>query len=142
MVIVHELSVKSLMTVEPDLTCVFIHIIYICAHRCSCVYVCVIVCSAKVKPYYIHFFGILLFSCTNCCWEPLKVSVKVKVISRVRLCYPMDCSLPGSSIHGIFQARVLEWVAISFSRGSSPPRDGTRVSCITGRHFMSKGLCF
>ena len=35
------------------------------------------------------------------------------------LCEPMDCSLPGSSIHGIFQARVLEWVAISFSRGSS-----------------------
>ena len=38
-------------------------------------------------------------------------------------CDPMDCSLPGSSIHGIFQARVLEWVAISFSRGSSQPRD-------------------
>ena len=38
-------------------------------------------------------------------------------------CDPMDCSLPGSSIHGIFQARILEWVAISFSRGSSPPGD-------------------
>ena len=47
----------------------------------------------------------------------------------------MDCSLPGSSIHGIFQAIVLEWVAISFSRGSSPPRDWTRVSCIVGRRF-------
>ena len=41
------------------------------------------------------------------------------------LCDPMDCSLPGSSIHGIFQARILEWVAISFSRGSSRPRDRT-----------------
>ena len=39
------------------------------------------------------------------------------------LCDPMDCSPPGSSVHGIFQARVLEWVAISFSRGSSQPRD-------------------
>ena len=39
------------------------------------------------------------------------------------LCDPTDCSLPGSSIHGIFQARVLEWVAISFSRGPSQPRD-------------------
>ena len=39
------------------------------------------------------------------------------------LCYPMDCSLPGSSVHGIFQATVLEWIAISFSRGSSQPRD-------------------
>ena len=39
----------------------------------------------------------------------------------------MDCSLPGSSVHGIFQARKLEWVAISFSRGSSPPQDWTSV---------------
>ena len=49
------------------------------------------------------------------------------------LCDPMDCSLPGSSIHGIFQARVLEWVAISFSRGSSWPRDQTQVYRIAGR---------
>ena len=47
----------------------------------------------------------------------------------------MDCSLPGSSIHGIFQARVLKCVAISFSRGSSRPRDWTQVSHITGRRF-------
>ena len=47
----------------------------------------------------------------------------------------MDCSPPGSSIHGILQARVLEWVAISFSRGSSRPRDQTRVSPIGGRCF-------
>ena len=57
----------------------------------------------------------------------------------VQLCLtlrdPMDCSLPGSSIHGIFQARVLEWVAISFSRGSSQPRDRTQVSLIAGRCF-------
>ena len=51
------------------------------------------------------------------------------------LCDPMDCSPPGSSVHGIFQARVLEWVAISFSRGSSRPRDRTRVSHIVGRCF-------
>ena len=47
----------------------------------------------------------------------------------------MDCSLPGSSVHGIFQARVLEWVAISFSRRSSWPRDWTWVSRIVDRHF-------
>ena len=45
--------------------------------------------------------------------------LKMKVKSCPTLCNPMDCSLPGSSVHGIFQARVLEWVAISFSRGSS-----------------------
>ena len=55
--------------------------------------------------------------------------------SCLTLCDPMDCNLPGSSIHGILQARVLEWVAISFSRGSSQPRDLTRVSGIVGRLF-------
>ena len=48
---------------------------------------------------------------------------------------PMDCSPPGSSVHGIVQARVLQWIAISFSRGSSQPRNQTRVSCIAGRCF-------
>ena len=50
-------------------------------------------------------------------------------------CDPMDCSLPGSSVHEIFQARVLEWGAVSFSRRSSQPRDRTWVSCIVGRCF-------
>ena len=47
----------------------------------------------------------------------------------------MDCSPPGSSIHGILQARILEWVAFSFSRGPSQPRNRTQVSCIVGRCF-------
>ena len=47
----------------------------------------------------------------------------------------VDCSLPGFSVHGILQARMLEWVTISFSRGSSRSRDQTRVSRIGGRHF-------
>ena len=51
------------------------------------------------------------------------------------LCDPMDCSLPGSSVHGILQVRILEWVVISFSRGASQPRDWTWVSCIAGRRF-------
>ena len=51
------------------------------------------------------------------------------------LCDPMDCSLPVSSVLGIFQARVLEWIAISFSRGSSQPRDQTWVSHIVGTRF-------
>ena len=48
------------------------------------------------------------------------------------LCDPMDCSPPGSSVHGMFHARVLEWGAISFSRGSSQPRGQTQVSRIAG----------
>ena len=50
-------------------------------------------------------------------------------------CNSMECGLPRSSVHGIFQARILEWVAISFSRGSSQPRDRTQVSHIGGRRF-------
>ena len=48
----------------------------------------------------------------------------------VSLCDPMDYSPPGSSVYGIFQARILEWVAISFSRGSSQPMDWTCIYCI------------
>ena len=55
--------------------------------------------------------------------------------SCLTLCDPMDCSLPGFSIHGTFQARILEWVAISFSRRSSWPRDWTWVSCTVSRRF-------
>ena len=51
------------------------------------------------------------------------------------LCDPMDCSLPGFSIHEILQARILEWVAISFSRRSSWPRNWTQVSHIVARRF-------
>ena len=53
-------------------------------------------------------------------------------------CDPLDCSLPGSSVHGILQARTLEQVAISYSRGSSRPRDRTHISCVscTGRLIL------
>ena len=51
------------------------------------------------------------------------------------LCDPMDCSLSGSSVHGILQATILEWITIPFYRGSSWPRDWTQVFCIAGRFF-------
>ena len=55
--------------------------------------------------------------------------------------YPMHCSLPGSSVQGILQARILGWIAMPFSRRSSPPRDPTHVccsSCTAGRFFTAK----
>ena len=55
-------------------------------------------------------------------------------------CDPMDCSPPGSFVHGILQARILEWVAISFSRGSSQPRNWTQVSCIADRCFTDLAM--
>ena len=69
-------------------------------------------------------------------WD-VSLAVKCGEVARScpTLCYPMDCSIPGSSVHGIFQAVILEWIAISFSNGSSWPRDWTRVSHIAGRCF-------
>ena len=58
------------------------------------------------------------------------------------LCDPMVCSPPGSSVRGILQARILEWVAIPFSRGSSWPRDRTHVSCIAGRFTIEGNAKF
>ena len=57
--------------------------------------------------------------------------------SRPTLCDPMGCSPPGSSVRGILQARILEWIAISFSRGSSQPGNRTWVSRIAGRFFTN-----
>ena len=54
------------------------------------------------------------------------------------LCDPMDCSPPGSSVHGILQTRILEWIAIPFSRGSSQPRDRTQVSCLQANSLPSE----
>ena len=76
---------------------------------CVCVCVCVCACAC------VH-------ACAESCPTP---------------CDPMDCSLPGSSVHGIFQARILEQVAISYSWGSSQPGDQTSVSCL---HWQADSL--
>ena len=65
---------------------------------------------------------------------------KVKVTHSVRLCNPMDYSLPGSSVHGILQARVLLWVTISFSRGYSWLGDQTKVSWFASRFLSTEPL--
>ena len=64
---------------------------------------------------------------TKCCLPIFVLSC----FSHIQLCDPMDSSSPGSSIHEILQARLLEWVSISFSRGYSQPRDQTHLSCIS-----------
>ena len=68
--------------------------------------------------------------CCCCCFLVTK--------SCLTLCDPMDCSLPGSSDHGISQARILEWVAISFSSESFQPWDRTHVSCLAGGFFTTE----
>ena len=67
--------------------------------------------------------------------QQLREGVKVKVLvaqSCSTLCNPMDCSPPVSSVPGILQARILEWIAIPFSKGSSRPRNGTQISTVGG----------
>ena len=61
--------------------------------------------------------------------------------SCLMLCNPMDYNLTGFSVHGIFQARILEWVANSFHKGSSQPRDRTHVSHIAGRLSKTGAAC-
>ena len=71
-------------------------------------------------------------------WQIIgKVTLKSVSCSVVclTLCDPMDCSLPGSSVHGILQAGILEWGAMPSSRGPSQPRDQTQISCIAGGFF-------
>ena len=83
------------------------------------------------KPQVILFYGRSLFAGRLRWWWCL--------VSRScpTLLHPMDCSLPGFSVHGILQARILEWVVISFSGASSQPRTRTQVSCIAGRFFTN-----
>ena len=70
------------------------------------------------------------------CQRMFKVLVKVLVFQLCpALCNPMDCSLSGFSVHGVLQARILEWVAMPFSRRSSQSRDQTQVTCIAGGFF-------
>ena len=65
------------------------------------------------------------FECSD-----LRACMHAQSLSPVRLCDPMDCSPPGSPVYGILQARILEWVAMPSSRGSSRPRDRTHISCL------------
>ena len=76
-----------------------------------------------------------LISCNKCTILVQDVNESESEAAQLCLifCDPGDCSLPGSSVHGIFQARVLEWGAMAFSRGSPQPRDRTQVSCIVSK---------
>ena len=82
-----------------------------------------------------HILFILIYKCVyiSVCWAVLCLAAQ----SCPTLCDPMDCSLSGSSVHGILQARILERVAMPSSRGSSQPRNWTQVSCIAGGFFIS-----
>ena len=81
--------------------------------------------------------GLILKTFTVTLYTSIKMCAKLLQLC-LTLCNSMDCSPPGSSVHGILQARILEWVAVVFSRGPSPPRDQTHVSCVSciGRQVL------
>ena len=89
-------------------------------------------CVSRGVPTWVYPLWVSLCFLT---WFTVSFSMLGK--SHVRFCDPMDCSLPGSSVYGILQARTVEWVAISFSRVSSLPRNWTQVSCMAGRFFTN-----
>ena len=106
--LIHELFSQSPWASPPGSTC---HLAAVC-------HFCALLCLTCPCWFIFQNAGFLPLPCTYAC-----------VLSRVQLfCNPMDCSPPGSSVYGILQARTLAWVVIPFSRGSSQPRDWTRVS--------------
>ena len=102
----------------------------ICVNAFVCMFVNIVIVAVKIEVSWQWNEGLFLnlFLILSC--YALIVCVCLSLRSVVTLCNPVDCSLSGSSAHGIFQARILEWVSISSSRGSSWHRDGIHVSCI------------
>ena len=99
-----------------------------------------------LNHFVVHLPLIIMF-----CQLYLNIFKRLKIIyiygakslqSCLTLCNPMDYSLPGSPVHGILQARILEWVTVSSARGSSQPREWTWVSCIEGRFFIDWAMEF
>ena len=107
-------------------------LIYIYISQYICIYVYMYICVCI----YIYIYSIMC-KIDSQCIHTCTVAQLCPTLSN-----PMVCSPPGSSVHGIIPARILEWVAISSSRGSSPPRDQTSVSCsfCTGRQFFTTEL--
>ena len=92
---------------------------------------------SKSIPIYIHM-------CVYGIWPLTSSSVwgKESEVAQLcpTLCDPMDCGLPGSSVHGIFQAKILEWDAMPSSRGSSQPWDWTYISCVSCQYWQVDSL--
>ena len=114
--------------ISTGLVCIIIMNLGMASSRFLGFYVCIflggvgLVLVNLMEKQYIKFFII---------WHIEGKFLKTCLVAQLclTLCDAMDCSLPGSSVHGILQARILEWVVISCSRGSSWPRDGTHISC-------------
>ena len=121
----------------------------VCVCVCVCTWLaqsngeCVCVCVLALADHSLRMLLLLIqltFSVTPSYLDSCEFIVFMCSVpqSCLTLCEPMDCSLPGSSVHGILQARTLEWVARPSPRGSSQPKDQTHVSCVSciGRRVL------
>ena len=109
----------------------------VCVCVCACVRVCVHVCvRARVCACVCACVCVCARACVRACvCVCVFARAPTQLLSCVWLfCDPMDCSPPGSSVHGTFRARIMKQVAIPFSRESSQPRDWTRISCVSCIH--------
>ena len=122
---------KEQATVRSSHSFLPLALLHICPSKCA-----KHICPPHPTPSLLNQTVLRFFCVCVCVISTWCVCVCVLVAqSCPTLCDPVDCNLPGSSVHEIFQARILEWVAISFSKGSSQPRDRTRVSCTAGKFF-------
>ena len=115
----------------------------VCACLCVCAHVCVSVCAHTcVYVSVCACMRVCLCVCVHVCVSVCCVSVCWCHCSLTKSCLtlwdPMDCSPPGSSVHGILQTSIIEWVAIPLSRVSSQPRDQACISCTAGRFFTTE----
>ena len=117
-----EVNMVSLLTKEHK----YVHVLYIILYYIFIIFFLLLTMFMWILGWFSYLTLIFLLQLLREKWNRSVVSDSL---------WPIDCSLSGSSVHGIFQARVLEWIAIAFSRGSSRPRDRTQISCIAGRRF-------
>ena len=104
----------------------------------------VFICSFNFIYLYFYWSKVGLRCCVRLWYTANWFSVYICVCvcmcvqSCLTLCDPVDCYLPGSSVHGISQKRTLEWIAVSYSRGLSRPRDQSHISCLASRFFTTE----
>ena len=124
----HNLTTKK----QQQQTCIFCSCRYFDVLSFSELFIFLVSCVNSWVSHTKLWDGYQICLVTSLRADLISVWVCVRARSYVlTLCDPMDCSSPGSFVHGILQARILEWVAIAFSRGSSQPRGRTRVSCVS-----------
>ena len=116
---------------KAEVLCLFVFLIFIYFYWSKVGLLCCVKTLVYSKLIQCIYMCVRVYVCVCVC---------MCVQSRPSLCDPVDCNLPGFSVLGISQARILEWIAISYSRGLTWPRDQSHISCLAGRFFTAEPL--